>query len=94
MQASFKKFIKRSLLKLTASPIPLSLRGVNYSLPETVKVLTPNIFPNNKVFCNLNFDAGSTFVHYVERSLKVPYRFDKSFSGIFRRKGKEERGGR
>lgn len=32
-------------------------------------------------FCNFNFDAGSTFLHYVERVLKVPYRFDKGFTG-------------
>lgn len=31
--------------------------------------------------CNMNFDAGSTFIHYVERLLDVPYRFDKSFPG-------------
>ena len=32
--------------------------------------------------CNFNnFDAGSTFVHYVERKLGVPYRFDKTFLG-------------
>lgn len=31
---------------------------------------------------NFNFDAGSTFLHYVERCLKVPYRYDKAFSGI------------
>ena len=31
---------------------------------------------------NLNFDAGSTFIHYVERKLAVPYRFDKTFSGM------------
>ena len=30
---------------------------------------------------NLNFDAGSTFVHWVERELYVPYRFDKTFVG-------------
>ena len=30
---------------------------------------------------NLNFDAGSTFVHWVERELDVPYRFDKTFKG-------------
>jgi aminoglycoside 3-N-acetyltransferase len=30
---------------------------------------------------NLNFDAGSTFIHYVERCLDVPYRFDKTFKG-------------
>jgi aminoglycoside 3-N-acetyltransferase len=33
------------------------------------------------VICNLNFDAGSTFVHYVERELNVEYRFDKTFAG-------------
>lgn len=33
---------------------------------------------------NLNFDAGSTFVHYVERELRVPYRFDKTFEGEIR----------
>lgn len=31
--------------------------------------------------CNLNFDAGSTFLHYVERKLQVAYRFDKVFEG-------------
>ena len=33
-------------------------------------------------FCNLNFDCGSTFIHYVEREIHVPYRYDKPFSGI------------
>lgn len=32
---------------------------------------------------NINFDSGSTFVHYVERELNVPYRFDKGFEGLF-----------
>lgn len=30
---------------------------------------------------NLNFDSGTTFMHYVERQLGVPYRWDKSFAG-------------
>lgn len=33
-------------------------------------------------FCNFNFDSGSTFIHYVERELSVPYRFDKPFKGV------------
>ena len=33
-------------------------------------------------FCNFNFDSASTFIHYVERLLNVPYRFDKAFEGI------------
>jgi len=44
---------------------------------------------NGKI-CNINFDAGSTFVHYVERALKVPYRFDKTFTGTFQKNGKQE----
>jgi aminoglycoside 3-N-acetyltransferase len=30
---------------------------------------------------NLNLNAGSTFIHYVERMLGVDYRFDKEFVG-------------
>ena len=33
------------------------------------------------VILNFNFDAGSTFLHYCERELSVPYRFDKTFGG-------------
>jgi aminoglycoside 3-N-acetyltransferase len=29
----------------------------------------------------MNLGAGSTFIHYVEREMQVPYRFDKQFSG-------------
>ncbi len=39
-------------------------------------------FLNEKgLFLNFNFDAGSTFIHYVERKLDVPYRWDKPFTG-------------
>ncbi|KZM49936.1 AAC(3) family N-acetyltransferase [Labrenzia sp. OB1] len=31
--------------------------------------------------CNINFDAGSTFIHYVERQLNVPYRQDRGMLG-------------
>ncbi len=31
--------------------------------------------------CNLNFDAGSTFIHYIEKKNNAPYRHDKPFSG-------------
>jgi aminoglycoside 3-N-acetyltransferase len=45
---------------------------------------------NGKVL-NLNFDAGSTHVHWVERELGVPYRFDKTFTGTIRSSGIEDR---
>jgi aminoglycoside 3-N-acetyltransferase len=43
-------------------------------------------------FCNFNFDSASTFIHYVERSLEVPYRYDKPFPGDLIKNGiKQER---
>lgn len=36
------------------------------------------------LICNLNFDAGTTYVHYVEHKLNVPYRYDKQFKGLVR----------
>lgn len=30
---------------------------------------------------NLNFDAGSTLIHFAERCCGVPYRYDKTFTG-------------
>lgn len=44
------------------------------------------------VICNLNFDAGSTFIHFVERELDVPYRYDKLFPGTFVENGEKRRG--
>lgn len=44
----------------------------------------------NGIICNINYDAGSTFIHYVERELQVPYRFDKTFTGIVQQHGKRE----
>ncbi|WBA07883.1 AAC(3) family N-acetyltransferase [Salinivibrio kushneri] len=38
-------------------------------------------FDKNGKILNINFDAGSTFLHFVERELSVPYRFDKTFVG-------------
>ncbi len=35
----------------------------------------------NGKFVNFNFDAASTFIHYVEKQLGVPYRYDKAFKG-------------
>lgn len=41
-------------------------------------------------FCNFNFDAASTFLHYVERCLDVPYRWDKPFAGTIVQDGSTE----
>ena len=36
---------------------------------------------------NLNFDAGSTYLHYLEREYNVEYRFDKTFEGLITSEG-------
>lgn len=43
------------------------------------------------IFCNFNFDSGSTFIHYVEKRLNVLYRWDKGFDGIVINGGKKEK---
>lgn len=45
---------------------------------------------NGKI-CNFNFDSGSTFFHYVERVLSVPYRYDKPFFDPSAPKNKKEK---
>ena len=45
---------------------------------------------NGKIIC-MNFDAGSTFIHYVERKNSVDYRYNKAFNGIIRIGEKEKR---
>ena len=35
---------------------------------------------DGKIIC-MNFDAGSTFVHFIERENDVPYRYNKAFNG-------------
>jgi len=39
------------------------------------------LLKSNATVCNMNFDAATTFLHYVEKLLNVPYRFDKTFQG-------------
>lgn len=36
---------------------------------------------NGKIIC-MNFDSGSTFIHYIERCNNVEYRYNKAFNGV------------
>ena len=38
----------------------------------------------------MNFDAASTFIHYVEKQLGVPYRSDQIFRGTLKQNGVSE----
>lgn len=39
------------------------------------------LYENDALICNLNLDSGSTYLHWVERELGVPYRKDIPMSG-------------
>ena len=69
-----------------------SVIGIGNQSSKMIEKLPTNSFGDDCFFerfyksdgkiLNLNFDAGSTLIHYFERLLSVPYRFDKVFSGI------------
>ena len=43
---------------------------------------------SDAVICNLNFDSGSTYLHWVEKQVNVPYRNDVVLSGLVKTKKK------
>lgn len=45
---------------------------------------------NGKIIC-MNFDAGSTFIHYIECKNAVEYRYNKAFNGILSINGQEKK---
>ena len=51
---------------------------------DTLASFFARLFDVGGKVLNLNFDAGSTLVHWVERELRVDYRFDKTFDGVVR----------
>jgi aminoglycoside 3-N-acetyltransferase len=46
---------------------------------------------DDALICNLNLDSGSTFLHWVERELGVPYRSDIAMTGAIIDQGRERR---
>lgn len=42
------------------------------------------LYDFDAIICNFNFDSGSTFIHWVERELKVSYRYDFELSGTIK----------
>lgn len=74
-----------------------SVAAIGRNASSLVKNIPQNSFGTDSFFdrfyrsqgkvLNFNFDAGSTFIHYVERKLGVQYRFDKTFNGMILKNG-------
>lgn len=71
-------------------------RAEEYTAQWTHEAFGPGSFwerflkRDGKILC-MNFDCGSTFVHYVERVQRVPYRYNKAFNGVLLVNGRQVR---
>lgn len=76
--------------KRSADPM-FSVAAVGKKAEELTKNISTECFGKDSFWdrfykfggkiCNFNFDSGSTFIHYVEKCLNVPYRKNYKFSG-------------
>jgi|SanBayMetagenome_1026888.scaffolds.fasta_scaffold41247_2 aminoglycoside 3-N-acetyltransferase len=79
---------------ISVAAIGKKAQQVTENLPENAYAINgffDRFYQEGGVICNLNFDAGSTFIHYVEKCLQIPYRFDKTFSGNIWKNGQPEK---
>ena len=96
------EYVRRRQEALRSLDPIFSVAAIGARAAELVSDLPENSFGPDSFFerflkadgriLNLNFDAGSTFIHYVERELRAPYRFDKTFTGRIRVDGVERPG--
>ena len=96
---AFSDWIFRYIDSIRSYDSSYSVIGIGKNALRMIENTPINSFGENSFFerfyqsggkiLNLNFDAGSTLIHYFERLLNVPYRFDKSFDGISLIEGKE-----
>jgi len=97
----FTEMLRRLAISYRSEEPNISVAAIGKKAQQLTENLPENAYAVNSFFdrfyqeggiiCNLNFDAGSTFIHYVERCLQVPYRFDKMFSGNVWKNGQPEK---
>ena len=96
---AFAEWVRRQPNARRSADPCYSVAALGAWAQELTQAVPENSFGPDSVFArftrlggkilNMNFDAGSTLIHYVERELRVPYRFDKNFHGTIREKGVE-----
>lgn len=87
----FSEFIRKDLESIRTPDPNFSIASIGPNTEFFTKNLSNHSFDENSFWqkflrkngkiCNFNFDSGTTFFHYVEKKLNVPYRQDKKFSG-------------
>ncbi len=80
----------------------VSVSAIGKYAKDFTKNIPVNAYAENSFFdrfyksegkiCNINLSSSfQTFLHYIERKLNVPYRFDKAFNGIIIKNSKKEK---
>jgi len=87
----FTEYVRKKQNSFRSTDANFSISSIGKNAEYFTKNSPENPFGNdsfwerflskNGKICNLNFDAGSTFFHFVERQLNVSYRYDKAFEG-------------
>ena len=95
----FSNYIVKKKIGLRSEDPFFSCIAIGKKNKEIVKNISTNSFDENSVFSrllklnvkflNFNFN-GYTFIHYIERKLKVKYRFDKEFTGFIQKNKKSK----
>lgn len=97
----FSEYIRNHSLSKTYPDPNVSVSVIGHKKNYLTKKVTLNSYGKGSFFdnfyklkckiMNINMDAGSTFVHFFEKKLKVYYRKDIKFSGYIEGKNKRER---
>ncbi len=95
----FSEFMRRNKKALNYHDPNVSISVYGNRKKFFSKNITINSYALNSFFdrffkaggkvCNLNLPAETCFVHYFERKLNVPYRYDKEFKGTIIKKSKK-----
>jgi len=96
---SFTEYVRKLPQAIRSADPMFSIAAIGLSATELASDADSECFgersfwrrflDRNGMIVNLNFDAGSTFIHFIERRLGVPYRQNRKFSGILVENGKE-----
>lgn len=96
----FAEFIRTHQDSVRSSDPHVSVAAIGKKAEQLTQNVSKNAYAKDSFFdrffqeggkvCNFNFDAGSTLVHFIERLLNVPYRFDKAFTGTISSQGQEQ----
>ncbi len=97
---SFAEYIRLHPSSMRSHDPNVSVAAIGKKAAELTSDVAKNAYGQDSFFarffqesgkiCNFNFDTGSTLVHYIERLLDVPYRYEKAFPGTITIDGKEQ----